>query len=362
MSRFAIVLVLILSSSGFLNGAIGGGFIPLTELSREADIVAVASFERATTIDGVQRIELKFIRILQGDVGSVSVSAKLDPPRGVTSPQPYGLSSLTPAGLIGVWFLKAEQAGYRVLPMARGPYREIDLFVPVESGAGLPLSGTVSQQLLAYLVSAYLSADTPIPSDDQRLFTSLSEADAADALRASAPLLTSVSLHQRAMGLAISIRHGSEAGISALPDEIRSFKGDRNRLYIMDSIKDFRITTGKALSSIEKLIALGPEVPGLDSALASALVRLGTKASVPGMVRLVRSKDPNAQLQAARFLGYYAQFADESGAITGTGVAGPFGTEETRRFTPNKESTLRPDEYGGFWTDWWVQNRSKLGF
>ena len=131
--------------------------------------------------------------------------------------------------------------------------------------------------------------------------------------------------------------------------------------------------TPEAVSAFEKLIGLHSEIPGFDRAIGTAFVSianattaagspLSTKAVLPGMVGLLDSKDPNAQIRAASFMGYYSLFADKNGNITGSGIKGPFVTADTQQFTPSNVSTLTAAQYAGFWKVWWTQNQAKLGF
>jgi hypothetical protein len=80
------------------------------------------------------------------------------------------------------------------------------------------------------------------------------------------------------------------------------------------------------------------------------------------MLMLLDSKDPDTQLRAARFLGYFTLFADENGSLPGTGVKGPLATADTQQFTPTKGSAITAAQYAQFWKVWWSQNYAKLGF
>ncbi|HEX5432058.1 MAG TPA: hypothetical protein VFW83_08835 [Bryobacteraceae bacterium] len=118
-----------------------------------------------------------------------------------------------------------------------------------------------------------------------------------------------------------------------------------------------------SISVLKQLVDLHSSAPGLDDAVASALRKIGTKDIVPVVAELLDSQDPQAQLRAASFFGFYSLFADAKGdVVQGNLVKGPFATADTRQYTPRSGSSLTPSQYASFWKTWWLQNSSRLGF
>lgn len=354
-----IAMVVLCGGLASLVPAEGAGQIAMTSLAARADLVVVAELLSATGSAPTETVQLQIVRTLSGQALSSSLSAALPVPPAMQSSQMGALAT----GAIGVWFLGFTGGSYQVLPLMDGFYAARDLFLPVSDPSVAPIAGTVEQQLLAYLTAWYGSLPSPAIYEDQRAYLGITKAgQQQDGLAAASALIGSVRAHQHTMGLAAAISLGSDSAISALANEIATVQPDQGFRWVLDALRIYRPSSGSSPTSLESLALSRPDIPDLDAAVAAALQKFRSSAALPGMVSLLDSKDPNAQLAAALFFGNFALFADEAGNMPNTGIVGPFATEDTRQYTPTNNSTLTPAQYAGFWKVWWVQNKAMLGY
>lgn len=353
------VLAAIFGVVGSVVHGAGGGPVPLSTLRQQADVIVTATLEDVSDTGQTETVVLRVVKVLQGQVTSLSVSAQWAPPAGKKLP----MLPSTAIGTTGVWFLKTGTGVYQLLPLIEGPYRPQDAFIPVPDPAVVfSNSGTVDQQLLAYLASWYQSLSTPAIPDDQRLYISLTRGSQPDGLVTANTLVGSILARQHTIGLAAAIRLGSEDAISRLADEVPTLQPGQNFFWVLDSLRLYQPQSGASPAPLERLISARSDIPGLDDAAGAALQKFGTKAILPGMRLLLDSKDPNAQLRAARFFGYFTLFAQTDGSIPRTGVVGPLATAETRNFTPRRDAAITPLQYAEFWKSWWTDNKARFGF
>jgi len=353
--------------------AAGGGPVPLVQLA-QADLVGVAAVTSVT--EGAvreQQVQLRFTSILRGQTTSTSVTATLAPPAGLRGPA--GPLQQGVVGQLGVWFLNAAANGYQVLPVFDNPILPREVFIPVLSASPPAASGaSLQQQVLSYEVASYEAIANPSPRDDFQLMSAIVGSSAGDGTTAAASLMASASPLQHLMGMAASIRLGSSAAVAEVADELDTLKSSPKFGHIISTLEAFPGTRdSETVAGFQKLIALHSEIPGLDRAVSTAFVHIAnapagarsplpTNAVLPGMILLLDSTDANTQIRAARFLGYFALFADATGNIPGTGITGPFASADTRQYTPANGSTLTPAQYAGYWKVWWAQNKAALGY
>jgi len=340
----------------------GGGPTPVSQLHQQSDVIVVATITGIKDIAISEAVHLNVISILAGQLTSATVTAEFLPPFG--SPVPSG--GMLPAseiGSTGVFFLKLANGGYQVIPTATGFYQWWDAFIPV--GPSLVASapaGTLDQQLMTFQVQWYLGLSNPAMIDDQRVYLSIERGDRAIGLAAAQTLIGSVQSRQRTTGLAAAITLGSDDAVVAAAGELSTLSSNPNFYYLVSSLGLHVPRTSAALNAIQQMIAPGATIPGLHRAISMALRMNGTRDVLPLMAELLDSPDPDTQLRAAAYFGYFSLFADNTGALPGTGAAGTFATSNTRQFTPSKESALTPAQYAEFWKLWWSQNRTTLGF
>jgi hypothetical protein len=368
VSTLYIRLSLLIGITFSALGALLPGPLPVTELRKQADIVAVATLEAVDESQGIEVVQLRLIRILQGQPGSLSINAIVSPSQtpglGRAAAPKTGLVPRSVVGLSGVWFLKATaNGGWEVVQLDSGTYQQIHTSLPVDNSLEVP-SGSVDRQLLVYLVRWYQSLpDPPRIDQDFRLFGSLDQADPQDALFAITPLIGSLRLDHHGIGLATAIRLGSVDALSTVAREAEALRSNPRLSHITDAIGTyFKPQGAAAIVPLQQLAALHSDVPGLDAAVGSALQKIGTKEVLPAMALLLDSRDPQAQLRASWFFGYFAIFADKQGNISGTGMAGPFDSPTVHQRMPRRDSVEAPLQYAQFWKVWWARNRGTFGF
>ncbi len=194
-------------------GALLPGPPSLASLQKQADVIAVATLDSIDDSQGFEAVQLSVTRIIQGQPGSLSIRALIPSPQtptlGGSAPAKIGLVPTSGIGSSGVWFLKNAVGGWQVIPLDSGTYQQLYTSFPVDSTLPVP-TGTVSQQLLAYLVRWYQSIPYPTHVDqDFRFFGGLDGVNPTDAATAIAPLLASPRADLYGLGLAASIRLGS---------------------------------------------------------------------------------------------------------------------------------------------------------
>ena len=359
----ALFLVSILAARAGVRATLTMG-----TLQQKAKLIVVATVQQLVNgSSGEQTIHLQIQRTITGSPGSISVVAYLMPPSDPMFSFPNGLLSQHAIGKRGLWFLTLEPRGYEVLPLMRGDYvTGTDVFLPVSDLLNSsPPGGTISQQLLAYLVGWYLSVPNPMGAADDLLMPSLVDSNPRDALAAITPLISSPSMDHRLIGLSAAINLGSDSAISTLASEISSLKASSKFPLILAALKSYPPHGDTSIPVLKQLIGLNAGVAGLEGAAAAALAKIGTRSVMPVMITLLDSTDPEAQLRAASFCGFYALFADARGnlnlAQTGS-IIGPFANSETKAYTPRSASSLVSAQYVQFWKMWWSQNKSTLGF
>jgi hypothetical protein len=320
-----------------------------------SDVVVLARAQAVSHGLLQDSIQLQVVHAIKGDAANV-LQADFVPHADI------GASGDWPAigrgGELGVWFLKAHGNRYDVVPLASGTYTSHDGFLPLTEGSlSLPVSGTVSRQILAYVVTSYAGQQSPGVPEDSFLMTSLATADRTEALEASQSLIDSGIPGARVMGLAAQIQLGSDNALRSVATELTSLQGSAKFRHIRESIALFYTPAGPAsLQELDQLIAPHAAMPNLDDALTSALQRLGGKSVLPLMANLLDSKDDTARLRAASYFALFARYADKNGSVH-QGFPGPLSSESAKRNTPRGDSGVTTEQYAQFWKSWWNANR-----
>jgi len=319
----------------------------IADLQKQSDVIAEATLAGTDDSQGVEIAQLNLTRIIQGQPGSLSMRALVPSSSGTgmlggDTPPKTGLIPRSLVGRSGIWFLRAADSGWRVIPLDDRRGEEIDTSIPVDRGVEPP-AGDVEQQLLIYLVRWYRSLPAPGRVDeDFRLFVSLERADPQKAAIAIAPLLTSTRADQYGAGLAAAIRLGSVEALSRVAPGIGTLRSNPKLREITDAIGLYFQPPGPdVVRLLGEIAALQSDVPRMDAAVGSALQRVGTKDVLPVMAILLDSHDPEAQLRAAWFFAWFAKSPDQM---------------------PSQNSTRTPAEYARFWKTWWASNKGGLGF
>jgi hypothetical protein len=348
-----------------------GGPVAVGAVEQKADVVVVATIQKLTDGASSETVQLEILHLLKGQVPTLSMTVAV-----VSGSRPVnGILPQTFVGITGVWFLKCRSGTYEVLPLYDGPFSGSELFIPVQDADRLFVpTGNVGHQLLAYQLRWYQSSPSPSRTADEQFFSSLVYNQGLDSGDAIAALTSSVVMNQHVLGLTAGLRLGSSDALSQVADELDALRSGPRFNLVLLALREYPSRQPDAsIKALEKLIALHSDIEGLDDAASTALARIGAlgtvagaqvkmKAALPGMLLLLDSKDPKAQLRAARFFSYFAMFTDASGNVPGTGVTGPFATAERSQFDPTEGAAAGPAQYAQFWKEWCARNRKQLRF
>jgi hypothetical protein len=348
-------------------GALLPGPPSMAQLQKDSDVIVMATLASIDDSQGFEAVQLDVSKVIQGQPGSLSIRAVVPPSSrpglGNRTPAKVGLVPRSLIGKAGIWFLKSGGSGWQVIPLDSGSREQIHTSIPADLALDAP-SGTVNQQLLAWLVRWYQSLPSPPRVDqDFRLLRSLDAADPKDAKAAITPLLASLRTAQNGLGLAAAIRLGSVEALATIAQRTEELRSNPKLLQITDAIGLYFKPDGPpAIPALQQIAALHSDVAGLDAAVGSALQKIGTKDVLPAMALLLDSHDPKAQLRASWFFSYFATFTDKNGKISGSGMGGPFDSPAVRQQMPSNRSQETPAEYAQFWRSWWSTNKGSFGF
>lgn len=341
--------------------------VPIAELQHDANVAAVATVEQATETQGATApdrtltVKLRLGQVLIGQPSSSTVIATLAE-KCYMGGSGLGHTCVSPAGmtgLSGLWLLKAGDGGYQIVPVQRVTYNATGLFVPgpfnvTQHPADLDL------MLMAYEVRWIQSSDARPSGEDQAIYSAFgpsirTQPNRQHVLAAIAPLLASDLPRQHAIGLAIALQAESADAMTQVVNEISTLRSNPRFDEIMFAISAYPtqgVPGSKSpewVAPIARLMAMHLDIPGMDSALAAALYRIGTPETWPLIAAVLDSKDPMAQMVAVRTIALRVPRA--------------LATADTQQFLPGMPGPpISTAEYVEFWKGWWTQNRAALGF
>lgn len=371
-------------ASFFAQRMIFAGFLgapqPVTVLGKRADVVALATATAVTVnqSSSTATVQLSIIGTIKGQPGATNLEASVALAAGLRAVAPITIDvkALQSAivGSRGIWFLRLDSSGYQVIPLSTGRYSSEDLFlrqdsqVPASQALASFPPGNVNQVLLAYLVRWYQALPNPGLFEDSRLLASfqrgkkgMSDVDTNDLLSAARELIKSGG-QQHIMGLVLALQLGSDSALSEVLAELDSLKTSPKFVHLTSTIATYPLD-GAAIPLLLRETAMQTDAPGLDAAVASALTRLmGNRDVVPGLAKLLDSKDEVAQVRAARFFSVFSLLSDAHGNVIEGAPDGPLATAETRRFSPGADPTATTAQCVQFWKAWWTENAAELGF
>ncbi len=268
-------------------------------------------------------------------------------------------------GQTGIWFLSQSLGGFQVVPTQAGPFLPENLFLPLTSSlAAATFSGTIEQQLLQYVAGWYESLPNPTVTDDMKCLAALQSESTSpqDALAAADLLIGSPAVNAQVIGLTAAIGLSSDSAVAALSGLLGGV-GSSPKLYLVTNAlaAGYQPHGAASIPVLKQIIDRNSAAPGVEAAAGAALAKIVVKQTLPVMAELLNSGDTTAQLRAASFFGLFTLFADSNGIVSGGGPVGPFATDQTRQYTPSRNSGITPQEYSAFWQQWWVQNHGALG-
>jgi hypothetical protein len=164
------------------------------------------------------------------------------------------------------------------------------------------------------------------------------------------------------MGLVLALQVGSDTALAQVLAELDTLKTSPKFVHLTSTIANYP-RGAAAIPFLLQATAMQSDAPGLDDAVASSLMHfMGNRDVVPGVARLLDSKDPIARLRAARFFSVLSVLSDAHGNVVAGAPEGPFATAESRRFSPGADAAITPAQCVQFWKEWWTENAAKLGF
>ena len=234
------------------------------------------------------------------------------------------------------------------------------LFVAATEVSPLFAGTSLGQEILSVLVDRYDRVNSPSFDDDQRVLVSFDHSTREDATAVQTVMLASPKSSLHVLALISGIRMGADWAVTATAKEFEQLRSSSKLPLLVSALSTYYRPGGvDSISSLRQLISLRTDLPGMDAAAGAALSRIRSKAVLPVMALLLDSLDPEAQLRAAGYFGYYALFAAADGTIGST--TGPLSTAATRENTPRSGAARSAAEYAAFWKVRWTRNRATLG-
>ncbi len=341
---------------------------PITVLGQTADVVVIAKLQAIQEPGGAATpdvtVQLNIVEYLKGQTQSLEIVASI----AASGKRALGPMTMPPSavGTTGVWFLKAADGKYQILPRNRLSYHSGDIYLPLTDISPPAGARTLDDRLVGYLVRWYQSLLTPSVNDNSAFLSTFEPRGsqgrpAQEVADDVAPLLQSSSSSQRMTGLIAALRVGSLPAMQVFMANMEAMSSTPRFFDVIMAI-GFYPKDASWIPVLKQLAELHTTVAGVDGAAVAALAKIGTKAVLPVMVEFLDSKDAAAQLAAASWLGRYALLANAGGEVIDNGPVGPFWTAQSNEFMPGAKPSLPVDQYTSFWKSWWAQNSVKLGF
>ena len=353
------------------HAGIGPSNLSLVALSRDADLVIIATADSVSAARGQEpSIQLLVRTQIKGNAGAANLTVRFVRSPLMVESDVASDSIFVPDSLIGrsgLWFLKNNRSTIDVDPLAQGNYRWADVFLPVPAasvtGASPFGNAAIEKSVASFTLSWYESLQAPEPRDDDRLLITLRDLSAENALSAANALISSPLSHRHIIGLITAIDHGSDSAVAGLAPELDALSANQSFPALVATLaSNYRVRGPSSIQALQALAQLHSTAPGLDASVSTVLQRAADQRSVyPVAVLLRDSRDAEAQLRASWMLGFYAMFCDKSGNLTQPGLLGPFA-DVARTYMPRAGSPLSPSEYAVFWKSWWSRNKATLGF
>ncbi len=330
----------------------------ITELGRASDLVAFAIIDEILQPGGRTSpeisVRLRVTRVLKGPPLSEAVaSIKSQSPRGP------GASDMSPewVGKSGIWFLRRTGNHFEIFPRDRIDYQAKDLFLPV-SDISPPDPVSLDHQLLLYLLRWFQQLQQPTSGDVTYFAPSFERLKGEEALAYLKPLLNSTAQHT--LAFTICLRAGSNEALEIFIREVPTLSKDAKFGDLLSAIGEK--SQPAWVEPLQRLMALHRDVPGIEDAANSALLRTfsGTKNALPVAVRMLDSNNSGMVLAASGFLANFARFADAKGNPRDSGSNGPFFSAEVEAHRPIVSRQLALEEYRTFWKTWWSENQPKI--
>ncbi len=358
--------ILLFSTTADLAGA-GSSVASIERLIATADMIVVAGIIQGTAVDGPVSASLGVEEVIKGtaQAGDTITVIWNEPPFASSRRE-------LQKGGRGLFFLERPPGGgpWRILPATKGfaIFEMTYYYLPAGQRPAefrpAPAS-TVADRVFLPLAWATAAGH---PGSLMRGIQRDLEPDFTGALRSPAVrevfrrFASSNTPRLRSMGLRSSLRDGEITSLVSFESGQRDLQGTAYWEQLVERLRfDFTNPDPAAVAILGRLTT-SAENAGLRTAGASALARIHTRAALPHLARLL--DQPELTLKTLG-VGGLAMFANNVPIGSHHPAPGDWSyrTDETIAHSAMSESVISAREayYVGFWKNWWLQNRDKLG-
>jgi hypothetical protein len=360
--------------------AFGGLTAPrsLLDLEQSADLIVVGAITGPVLANPVTNFTIQIDRAVKGDTTLSGSTIAVSWPNG--SPSSVVLGSTINVSGTGLWFLQHSAPGWVLMPIFVGDVPFESTFIPVPATPILAAYAYDSTASLADKVASEISSAIESAGGAYSLQLYALQRGLLDQLQS--PVVTllyqrlsnSTSTQQRILGLSGLVRGGNATALTAagqLAPNLSSYPPESG--ILISSVRDYYRSTDST-----SVVAVGQAASdSADSnsafrvAAAHALAAIHTAATLPYMAALLDDPDTQLQIEGIRGIG---AFANGLPTETLAGVpslshmqltaGAPYRTDDTIRNFALGSDVIASNEasYLQFWKQWWVSNRSGLGY
>jgi len=357
----------------------GGLIAPqsLLSLNQNADLIVVGTASGISQEGPATSFSLQVSRVLKGDSGlsgtAISVLWKAEYPGAAVAGAVVGGGS-------GIWYLQRSSSAWDLLPVVQGNVSLDVAYFPTAPGPVLGPYAYAPAAALGDKVAAEIGSAIESVGGSLSRQLNLLQYGPLDQLNSPYTSLlyqrlsTSLSLAQQIIGLSGLIRAGSGASLSSAVKEQAGFVSSptENSILLL-SIRDFfRAPDSASVATLGQAVVdqTNPNTPFREAA-AHALAAIHTVATLPYLADLLGDQDLSLRVEAVGGMG---AFANGLPVQTPAGVASlaylrfpasaPYMTVATRaNFALGRQTVERNEAaYLSFWRQWWLDNKTSLGF
>lgn len=373
MYLFSIVGLLMACGPGY-----GSVIAPqsLVDLEQRADLIVVGSATGTSQAGAAINLSLLITRVIKGDstLSGKAISVGWAG-AGRDAAQAVGTGGVAGAG---IWFIQASPVGWNLLPVVQGDIPLAMTYIPAQPGPILGAYAYDSTAGLSDKVAAEVSSAIESGAGGYNFELSALENGLLDQLNSRytqvlySRMSTSALTPQQVLGLSGLIRGGSAAALLAAVQPSFAANATRGGILLL-SIRDYFRSTDPTTTTALGQTAADSNNPNsaLREAAAHALAAIHAAATLPYLAALLSDPDVNLRVEAVGGMG---AFANGLPVQTNAGVpslsylqfpaGAPYMTAETRaNFALGPQAIERNEGSSlAFWTQWWSQNRTGLGF
>jgi hypothetical protein len=284
------------------------------------------------------------------------------------------------SGMSGMWFLRDSSGGLVLVPAAAGEPHFTAACFPAAAGPILSAYAYPSSASLPDMVAAELGSAIESSGGTYNTLLFALESGLLDKL--NSPYVTllftrlsaSSSVSQKIIGLSGLIRSGNAGALGTAAGSSSSFAAYSSEMGILlFSVRNyFRSSDASAVSALGG-VATGAttSTTALREAAAHALASIHTATALPYLVDLLGDQNVALRVEAIGGIGSFAngltmQTLDNTASLAYLQypASATYMTADTKaNFALGTQAIERNETaYLSFWTQWWTQHRTALGF